>query len=193
MASVSYSNLWGPVNFAANGDPVDQIDSDFLMMEIEVPVSVGGAAAHHDDSFLSRDGDNERRNSLGISSIVIPNERAQSPLPEQRESFNYTHEITPEKNKNEDADVNLPNVTDLQQQYQNTLKKLAKSMRRSDMTRSVIKRQRKVSPSLSFDSTNAPDFFASKELEQDRKHLFQLIHTQDESVEKRQFRHQETY
>jgi hypothetical protein len=63
-------------------------------------------------------------------------------------------------------------------QHQNTPKKLAKSMRRSNASRSVIKHQRERASILSIDSDDETDFFTSprrKQLEQSRKGLFCLI------------------
>lgn len=81
-------------------------------------------------------------------------------------------------------------MTELQRQYQQTLKKLARSMRQSDVTRRIVQRQRssdeaaKFVPNLSSSGHSVgseggrQDFFLSdrcKELEEDRKQLFRMI------------------
>ena len=89
----------------------------------------------------------------------------------------------------------------LQMQYQEGMRRLSKSMRHSDMTRSVIKRQRKIAPSLSFTSTRSrdssydgtskstpavdhqQDFFLGprcKELEDSRKNLLSMLNPSPE-------------
>jgi hypothetical protein len=176
MATDSYSHLWGPVNFdmdaqMSNAAAMVEVDCDFLTMEIEVPSGSSNESFGHE---LSLD---DRRNSLSMMSVISDCDYApsQSNVPERQPSYDFSSEVAPAE-KNED--VPLPGLTELEKHYQETFKKLAKSMRRSDETRDVIKRQRKVSPSLSFDSFNAPDFFASprlKQSEQSRKRLLTLI------------------
>jgi hypothetical protein len=122
--------------------------------------------------------DDPRRNSLSTFSMISTNDYAppQSPGQEkQQASFDFSGQITPDQ-KNEE--IQLPDLTELQMQYQNTLKKLGKSMRRSDVTRSVFKRQRKFSPSLSFESDDETDYLANprwQQLEQSQKGLFCVI------------------
>jgi hypothetical protein len=178
MATVSYSQRWAPMNFdgdvqMSNASTIldQEEDSDFLIMEIEIPASAN-ASVH-----LSLD--DPRRKSLSMFNIISDNDYAppQSPAPQKQQApFNFvSHRVTPHQ-KNEE--IQLPDSAELQMQYQNTIKKLAKSMRRSDATRSVIKRQRKFSPSLSFESDDETDFFTSprcQQLEQSRKRLFRVI------------------
>jgi hypothetical protein len=171
MATASYSHLLAPMNFGSNAQMTNastildpEMDSDFLMMEIEIPAPANASFDPSlNDSMLSMISDDD---------YASP----QSPAPEEQQaSFYFLRQITPDQ-KNEE--IQLPDLTDLQMQYQNTLKKLGKSMRRSDVTRSVIKRQRKFSPSLSFESDDETDFFASprwQQLEQSRKRLFCVI------------------
>jgi hypothetical protein len=177
MTTDSYSNLWGPVKFGTDAQMpnaaviMDHVDCDFLTMEIEVPSSASPSNA----SFgLNLSLDDPRRNSLSTMSVMSDCDYSspRSPVPKNQRSFDYSNEVSPD----------LPGLTELQMQYQDTLKKLAKSMRRSDATRSVIKRQRKVTPSLSFESDNAKDFFASpnlQQLEQSRNDFLFLINGEE--------------
>jgi hypothetical protein len=179
MATESYSHLWGPVNFDTDTKMsniaaiADQVDCNFLTMEIEVP----SADASFDLSL-----DDTRRNSLSMMSVISDCDYAspRSPAPKkQQRSYDFCSEVSPEM---KDEHVPLPGLTELQMQYQDTLKKLAKSMRRSDVSRSVIKRQRKVTPSLSFESDSAKDFFAGPRLqqfEQSRKRLLCCVINRD--------------
>jgi hypothetical protein len=203
MATHSYSHHWGPVNFDTDdkvyndSTNVDYIDCDFLTMEIEIPSTSSNASCFGLD--LSED--DPRRNSLSMMSVISDCDYAPSrpPPPKKHRSFNtnteaprrppppqrhrsmYTAREVSHDAKNEH--VPLPGLTELQMQYQNSLKKLTKSMQRSDVTRSVITRQRKVTPSLSFDSDNAKDFFAGprmQQLEESRKRLLCVINTREE-------------
>jgi hypothetical protein len=177
MATESYSQLWGPMNFDADAkiyndvNIVDHVDCDFLTMEIEIPAASSNAS-------FGLDLDDPRRNSLSMMSVISDCDYAprRSHNPKKQRSFEFSYEVSPDAKRNEH--VPLPGLTELQMQYQNSLKKLAKSMQRSDVTRSVIKRQRKVTPSLSFESDNAKDFFAGprmQQLEQSRKRLLCVI------------------
>jgi hypothetical protein len=154
---------------------IDSVDADVFLMEIEIPMSSSTEGSSYFDTY----DDFSRRNSLGMTCVKLPEynyDPPHSPCREQRES--YASEVTPEQAKSDY--VKLPTLAQLKIQYDETLKKLAKSMRRSDVTRSVIKRQRKVLPSLSFDSATAPDFFTGprfEELEKERKRLLRLIQT----------------
>jgi hypothetical protein len=174
MATESYSQLWGPMNFDTDAKMSndDHVNCDFLTMEIEIPSASSNASFGLDLSL-----DDPRRNSLSMMSVISDCDYAprRSPPPKKQRSFEFSDEVSPDA-KNEH--VPLPGLTELQMQYQNSLKKLAKSMQRSDVTRSVIKRQRKVTPSLSFESDNAKDFFAGprmQQLEQSRKRLLCVI------------------
>jgi hypothetical protein len=69
----------------------------------------------------------------------------------------------------------FPSAAELQRQYQHTLRKLAKSMRRSDATRSIVKRQK---PLHFKEMSAAMNFFHSercKELEDSRRQLLRFI------------------
>jgi hypothetical protein len=176
MATESYSQLWGPMNFDMDGKMsndatfVGHDDCDFLTMEIEIPSASSNASFGLDFSL-----DAPRRNSMMSVISDCDYTPRRSPPPKKQRSFEFSNEVSPDA-KNEHAP--LPGLTELQMQYQNSLKKLAKSMQRSDVTRSVIKRQRKVTPSLSFESDNAKDFFAGprmQQLEQSRKRLLCVI------------------
>jgi hypothetical protein len=178
MATESHSHPWGPVNFdtdakmSNDSTSVDYVDCDFLAMEIEIP-----STSSHASFGLDLSPDDPRRNSLSMMSVISDCDYAppRSPPPKRHRSFKFSNEVSPDA-KNEH--VPLPGLAELQMEYQNSLKKLAKSMQRSDMTRSVIKLQRKVTPSLSFESENAKDFFAGprmQQLEQSRKRLLCVI------------------
>jgi hypothetical protein len=169
------------VNFAAdaqmsNDAAMVEVDCGFLTMEIEVPSS-------SNPSFgLDVSVDDPRRNSLSMMSVISDCDYhlSLSPGPKKKQrSFDFCNEVLSDSKIDH---APLPGVTELEKHYQDTLKKLAKSMQRSDLTRDVIKRQRKVTPSLSFESANREDFFASprlKESEQSRKRLLNLINSTD--------------
>lgn len=102
-----------------------------------------------------------------------------TPSPPRCRSFvancmgNDISHVTPEKATSDC--VYLPDMTELQMQYQRTLRKLATSMRRSDETRCIIKRQRVSSSCGRFDES---DFFASpreKAMEESRRKLYDMI------------------
>jgi hypothetical protein len=182
MATESYSKLWGPMNFdtdakmSKDATLVDHIDCDFLTMEIEIPSASSNASFGLDLSL-----DDPRRNSLSMMSVISDCDYAprRSPPPKKQRSFEVSNGVSPAAKKKH---VPLPGLTELQMQYQTSLKKLAKSMQRSDATRSVIKRQRKVKPSLSFESNNSKDFFAGprmQQLEKSRK-LLRCVINRDE-------------
>jgi hypothetical protein len=87
------------------------------------------------------------------------------------------HQITPEKRKR--CEVSVPVMTELQLQYQRTLKKLALSMQRSDETRSIVKRQRLCSSTASIYDDEENDFFSSpqaKAIEEARTRLYESIY-----------------
>lgn len=88
----------------------------------------------------------------------------------------HTHQITPEKQK--PSEVSLPDVTELQIQYQRTLKKLTRSMQRSDETRSIVKRQRLCSSAAKIYKEGENDFFSSpqaKAIEEAREKLYEVL------------------
>ena len=107
----------------------------------------------------------------------------QSPIPNEINVYgrNDIHHVTPEQQAN--SPLRLPDAAELQLQYKRTLKKLAKSMRRSDATRNMVKRQRSASYSVgsafSSDDDLSEDFFCgtrAAQMEQSRRKLMQLIH-----------------
>ena len=116
-------------------------------------------------------------------------------------SSSSPHRISPERSMScHSTDSSTAAASLLQVQYQDGLRKLAKSMRHSDMTRSVIKRQRIVAPSFSFTSSHSggsnnsqggaaqsmtQDFFLShrcKELEDSRRKIFRMLSEQGPSL-----------
>lgn len=87
------------------------------------------------------------------------------------------HRITPEKRKR--SEVHVPDMTELQIQYQWALKKLAKSMQRSDETRSIVKRQRLCPSTAIIYKKGENDFFSSpqaKAIESARAKLYEVLH-----------------
>jgi hypothetical protein len=102
-----------------------------------------------------------------------------TPSPHRRSTpcDDETHQITPEKRKR--CEVSVPDMTELQIQYQRTLKKLALSMQRSDETRSIVKQQRLCSSTAMIYDDEENNFFSSpqaKAIEEARKRLFESIH-----------------
>jgi hypothetical protein len=85
------------------------------------------------------------------------------------------HEITPEHQA--PPKINIPDLAELQVKCQRTLKKLANSMRRSDETRSIVKRQRLHSTAFKENECD-DDFFSSRHasaMEESRRRLYQMI------------------
>jgi hypothetical protein len=190
MATDSYSHLLSSMNFdgdaqVSNASTIlDQLDSDFLnMTENEISESTNASfdleqmcepiCSSFDVSL-----DDPCRHSLSMSSIIsdYDYDSPQSPAHQKQEApFDVSHPITPDQ---KNLGIQLPDLTELQMQYQTTLKKLANSMRQSDATRSVLKRQREFSPSLSFESDGETDYFSSprcRQLEQSRKRLLCVV------------------
>jgi hypothetical protein len=115
-----------------------------------------------------------------------------TPLTHRQSSSMPPHRVSPERSMS--CHSTDSSISALQVQYQDGLRKLAKSMRHSDMTRSVIKRQRIVAPTLSFTSSHSrdsnshagtqsltQDFFLSprcKELEDSRRKIFRMLSEQ---------------
>jgi hypothetical protein len=176
------NNFDGDVQMFNASTIVDQVDSVFLTMEIEIPASNAGFDLSLDDDDEDDEDDDYHDPSSHISMYSVVSDidyeynLPQSPAPQREQaSFDFSSQITPDQKYEE---IQLPDSTELHMQYQNTLKKLAKSMRRSDATRSVIKRQRRCSPSLSVESDDRTDYFTSprcQELEQSRNRLFRII------------------
>ena len=98
--------------------------------------------------------------------------RTPSPRPVRNVLQNNVHEITPESHSQ--PKVQLPDTTELELQYQRTLKRLSKSMRRTDETRGIVKRQRlnKTDPNCNFFQSSK-----AKVMEESRKKLYQMIVT----------------
>jgi hypothetical protein len=116
-----------------------------------------------------------RRNSLLLDDL---DGNRSHPAPSKRSSL-----VTPEPPAEESAAA-FPNPHELQRQYQHTLRKLAKSMRRSDATRSIVKRQKPMTfksvASAMREGRRASmyNFFQSercKELEESRRQLLRFI------------------
>lgn len=139
----------------------DEDDEDLGLREERLPSLFNSAARRN--SLLSDDLDGDRSH----------------PAPSKRSSL-----VTPEPPAEDSAAATFPDPHELQRQYQHTLRKLAKSMRRSDATRSIVKRQK----SLTFKSVASAvregrrasmyNFFQSercKELEESRRQLLRFI------------------
>lgn len=98
--------------------------------------------------------------------------RTPSPKPVRNVLQNNVHEITPESYSQ--PKFQLPDTTELELQYQRTLKRLSKSMRRTDETRGIVKRQRlnKTDPNCNFFQSSK-----AKVMEESRKKLYRMIVT----------------
>lgn len=92
--------------------------------------------------------------------------------------------VTPEPSN---SSISLPDSFELQLQYQRTLKRLGNSMRRSDVTRALVNRQRSgcsQSPNGNNNNTDSersmgafyPKESSAADLEEARRRLYQLIH-----------------
>lgn len=76
------------------------------------------------------------------------------------------------------SSISLPDALELQVQYQRTLKRLGQSMRRSDVTRALVNRQRSGCSQLSNDSERSTGLRFSNDsavAEEARRRLYQLI------------------
>jgi hypothetical protein len=104
-----------------------------------------------------------------------------SPVPNEISIFSDTsvHRISPQQTTNP---VLTSSCCELQLQYKRTIKSLTKSMRRSDQTRTIVKRQRSSfsigSALSSSDDEPSEDFFYSDrcaQVEDSRRHLLRLL------------------
>lgn len=181
----------------------DVVSDDFLMMEVEVDLddhaSEGGAHGSHDDNWdlnddggadanhraneklpsFNDDGEDEDDSDSDDEDYEDDDDTPRTPSQGDRQVFLFksenVHEITPEQQV--PTKINLPDLADLQLHFQRTMKKLAKSMRRSDETRLIVKRQRLQSP-LFKDEESDSDFFPSyhaNAMEESRQKLYQMI------------------
>lgn len=160
----SFSSLWGSMNFDESdvqnflnvpptGDEIDALLTD-----------------NHEFDSLDLDDDDEEdiesSNLPGVINDVSEETHIARVSPEPPES---PRRQCPERSSSESSE--------LQRQYQATLEKLAKSMRRSDETRSIVKRQRLHSPDLKIAGAQT-DFFNSercRELEESRVKLVRMM------------------
>jgi hypothetical protein len=147
----------------------DEDNNDFLL-EITI---------HHnqnDDSLrLDDDLDDELNNiPFDLPEYTYPSRSCSPNNCVQSYADSRVSRVTPESSDH----VQLPDLTELQRQYQHTLHKLARSMRQSDATRSLIKRQKRMlSPTFSMPGRDE-DFFTSDRcarLEESRRKLFNAI------------------
>lgn len=182
------SELWGSFNFSEK-DLIDSAvnDGDFFLMEDEVNAE--------DDTSTSEPNEDH----WGLSEEIEqkhPYNTRQSKRSDRPTSL--TSDADDEKPHapvipfdRQPSTPILPEMAELQLQYQRTLMRFTKSMRRSDQTRSIVKRQRNskipVTVSRSFDHDDGDDdddtrvdFFDSarcKELEETRRRVYQMLHT----------------
>lgn len=152
---------------------VNEIDDDLFMLDDEdnIESSLGG---------LEDDGNVFETNKLP----PIYNEAPRSPPPRVVSNnmapapAKVSPQSAPVRGVRRAQSTPLPQMTELQRQYQQTVKKLAKSMRQSDATRRIVQRQRSDDGSSFFVQDTSSDFFLSdrcRELEDDRKRLFRMI------------------
>jgi hypothetical protein len=146
---------------------VDKIDDDFLMMEVEMELS--SKDEHFSLVGFADDEESRGKNSgdvvTQLPSLITSKEKS-------------VHRVSPEPQFETRWDLaETPTVTELQDQLRRNLRKLKNSMRRSDQTRSVLKRQRACSDGLDreYKGTN---FFCSarlREIEQTRSAFSNMI------------------
>ena len=186
------SHFLGALNGLSNADDmlldnspdtnhmIDQVDDDFLMMMDDEHCSEDLPSMNVD---LKRKNDiNQEPKDASVTDYhkdhVSP---PHSPIPNEINilSQNDAARVTPEQTG---STIHCPDEAyKLQLQYKRTLKKLAKSMRRSDATRTIVKRQRSsmsIHSGLSSDEDLSEDFFVGDrcaQVEQSRKSLFQLL------------------
>lgn len=194
----------GEINFD------DEMDVDLFMNidvdDCECDVVVGLVSSSNDLAGSSLEGlikDEEMMDCCELPSFVgsssssssggpsAPNSRPSTPPPQADENdrtypSRRSSLVTPEPSQHDSEDErsveqNLPHPEDLKRQFDETLKKLAKSMRLSDVSRSAVKKQLK-SPQLKSFSEQLEDssseFFLGKkygEVVKERKRLMKMI------------------
>ena len=158
---------------------MDHVDDDFLMMmddeHCEDLPSINGELNRKDD--MNQEPKDASLTDYDKDQVSPP----QSPIPNEINiiSHNDAARITPEQTG---STIHRPDEAyRLQLQYKRTVKKLAKSMRRSDATRTIVKRQRSsmsLHSGLRPDDDISEDFFAGDryaQVEHSRRSLFQLL------------------
>lgn len=173
---------------------------DFLTMQVELELNylvsapAGGSsennwASHrvieklpsfyHDDDDCDDDYEDDYEDyydEMGSDEDEVP----RTPSPAERHVVGFknernVHEITPEQQAT--PQFILPDLVELQIKCQRTLQKLASSMRRSDETRSIVKRQRLQSPGFNEDLSDNYLFAPQRAstIEESRRKLYQMI------------------
>jgi hypothetical protein len=160
-----------------SNDMVDDGDEDFLMMEVEVTPS--SEHTENDDNWGLDEQEGKNGTWQEVDEPRTPSQRSRNLVHLDRQNMNdCVRTVTPETQTNQ---LSLPDMANLQLQYQRGLRRLSRSMRRSDQTRSIVKRQRSAYSQASGGGGKddaRPDFFASSrfnEFEDSRKKLFSLI------------------
>lgn len=159
-----------------NATILDEIDDELFSSSLQGNDENLGLRRECLPNLYNSSSSPSRRNSL--LSTELEKER-NHPAPSKRSSL-----VTPEPPQDEaitNSPPSLPKPDELQRQYQQTLRKLAKSMRRSDATRSIVKRQKPLNfkaTTLHSSSRAVSNFFQSercKELEESRRQLLRFI------------------
>lgn len=153
------SGLWGSINLEETDLPestlVDEIDEELFMLDDD----------EADADILDLDND-EIVNDAKLPSF--------KPSQDDKSSDDFLNRVSPEPSspssrKENRGFIRLPESSfEIDRQYQQTLKKLAQSMRQSDLTRSILKRHH----------SNDRDFFNSvrlTDIEHQRKKVRMLI------------------
>ena len=158
--------------------PNDDIEFNLFDDEIDEIDDIDNAVDNFMTHYTSIEGNSWEilDRSLDVSTESLPRlhvegEHRRSPPPMEAEDPLLGRVVTPDYKPKVQAPPLEFNAVELQLEYLRTLKKLAKSMRRSDETRSIVKRQRS--------SDNDENFFMTRrwsELEQDRNKISKIIH-----------------
>lgn len=160
----------------------NNLDASFSNDDFFMEITVDRTSSEIDFD-LDDDEDFEMGCAEELPSFYLQQRQMAARSPSPSYSYSYANQVTPD-NSHHEKTMPLPDLGELQEQYNRTLKSLAKSMRRSDATRSVIKQQSRMLPTATYSfnsndgSTQSTDFFSSnkcRELEETRRQLFQVI------------------
>lgn len=176
-ASYNDTELWEAFDgdhMLNSAEHMDGVEDNFLMMEVEIDEHALPVAQNDDAWGLIDEQDSSTESTESSDTPRTPSEAERQVV--MLNFSEVTHQVTPDQqvpNK-----LVYPDLTELQIKYLRTLKNLARSMKRSDETRTIVLRQRMQSAELQ--DEGGSDFFSSpqlEEVEESRQNLYKLINT----------------
>ena len=163
--SLSLAAPWDVMDLESGSSMLDDVADDGFLLQF-----TSGGSSEASDVTLGLSDESESEHQEELPSLY--KERSYSPDPE--EDIEESRRVTPDSSESSEAKKMRKKSTThcIKRQYRHSFKKLAKSMRQSDATRSMIKRQKRL---LKEDKDN---FFSSPrcfELEAARRKLFNIL------------------